>query len=495
MHCKLRQTSVLRSLIAASIAVLGLAVANAAPLSPAWTRHFTAPIQWQRVTAFGQLLVSTSGGLHAVDPNTGAVAWSLPGLADLPESGVVELAGSPLVLISDTAASPRTVVLNAFSGKLVFDSRAANLGQISAPRVLPGAGSLLVAGFETGKPAPWLFLYSMEDGRQLWKSDVLGATLNPGGNALLNALMSAALVVANVDPVQSAPLELGDGTFILGAMGHVMRFDQASGQVLWKTRFAGGVFEFRQASERPDVVYVGAEETQRVVGADQTTRESKQTLYQGFRLSDGSPTWNKPVRFNKPMNRSIIPLDRGLIVSDGDRDKGKVHLLAYDTGESLWGNKGKGIEISGQVLDYSFAGTDLVLTSGYDSIWTNKDTEYLLYVLDTAAGRFRFERPFTVKGRMLGTELTDRGLVYVTTHEINVFDPATGGMRNAPVLRSKAPLVTTNAGRLVYAFNADDGYLYRFDRDTGTIARFSQQPFELADEDRARALDLVDDTV
>ena len=84
------------------------------------------------------------------------------------------------------------------------------------------------------------------------------------------------------------------------------------------------------------------------------------------------------------------------------------------------------------MLDHSFAGTDLVLTSGYDSIWTNKDTAYLLYVLDTTTGSFKFEKPFEVKGRMLGTELAPQGLIYVTTHEINIFDPATGGLRTRP---------------------------------------------------------------
>jgi hypothetical protein len=194
------------------------------------------------------------------------------------------------------------------------------------------------------------------------------------------------------------------------------------------------------------------------------------------------------------MNRSIIVLDGGLVVSDGDRDKGKLQLIDYDTGESLWGNKGRGLEIAGQVVDYSFAGTDLVLTTGYDSIWTNKDTAYLLYVLDPAAGSFKFVKPFEVKGRMLGTERSEQGLIYVTTHEINIFDPATGTLRNAPVLRSRDPLVTVGEGRLVYAFNSNDGFLYRFDRDTGAVAKLSQAPFALAD-DRARALDLVDDTL
>lgn len=480
----------------ALVALCAAGTAASAPQPPAWTRDFAAPIQWQRVTAFGQLLVSTTAALHAVDPGTGAVAWSHTDLARLPAEGLRELAGSPLVLISDAAAvNPRTIVLNVFNGELVFDSRAAGLGQISAPRVLPQAGSLLVAGFEAGKPRPTLFAYSIDDGELLWKSDVLDSAMNPGGNKLMGLLMSAAIAAVKIDPVQSEPLELGDGTFLLGAMGHVMRLQAASGNVLWKTPFAGGTFEFRQTDARPDVVYVGAEEVEVVLGDEQATPPRTQTHYQAFALADGSAIWKRAVRFQRPMNRSIIPLERGLVVSDGDSDKGRLLLLDYDSGESLWGNKGRGIEIAGQVLDHSFVGTDLVMTTGYDSIWTNKDTAYLLYVLDTTAGSFRFAKPFEVKGRMLGTELTQQGLIYVTTHEINIFDPATGALRSAPVLRSGEPIVTVGDGRLVYGYNSDDGFLYRFDRDTGVVSKLSQTPFELANKDRARALDLVDDTL
>jgi outer membrane protein assembly factor BamB len=491
----------MRSYLAFSALLLACSLpcgdAQAAPAAPAWTRDFAAPIEWQRVTALGQLLVSTRTGVSAVDPTSGKVLWTQVNLGGLPEQGLQELAGSPLVMITGSAGlePARTVVLNVFNGQLVFDTRLAKVGQISAPRLLPQAGTLLVGGFEVGNVQPTLFAYSMNDGSLLWKSDVLAAAMNPTGNRLLGALLGATLAVVKIDPVQSEPLELGDGTFLLGAMGHVMRLDAATGDVRWKTPFAGGIFEFRETDARPGVVYIGAEEIEQTVGADQTTQQRIQTHYQGFRIEDGTAIWKRAVNFSKPMNRTIIALDRGLLVSDGDNDKGKLQLLDYDTGQSLWGNKGRGIEVAGQVVEYSFAGTDLVLTTGYDSIWTNKDTAYLLYVLDTTSGGFKFAKPFEVKGRMLGTELTQQGLIYVTTHEINIFDPATGTLRNAPVLRSRKPLVTVDDGPHVYAFNSDDGFVYSFDRDTGAVAKLSQTPFTPDEHDTARALDLRDDTL
>jgi hypothetical protein len=86
-------------------------------------------------------------------------------------------------------------------------------------------------------------------------------------------------------------------------------------------------------------------------------------------------------------------------------------------------------------------------------------------------------------------------LFYVTTHELNVFDPATGALVTAPVLRSKKSLVTVDDEKIVYAFNSDDGFLYRFNRDTAEISKLSRAPFELADRDEARALDVVDGRV
>jgi outer membrane protein assembly factor BamB len=463
--------------------------AHAADVPAQWRRDFAEPIAWQRVTALGDLLIGTTGALYAVDPATGEIRWSHRELANMPGAGISELAGSSLVLVTGAGQDPRTAVVNMRNGALVFDSRKEAITRISATHVLARSGGLLIAGFQADKLQPTLFLYDIDNGQRLWTSDAL----NEGMSPLMKLVVSAALQVAAVSPVQSAPFELGDGTFVLGAMGNLYRFERDTGKVVWKTAYSGGRFEFVQAAQRPDVLFVGAEEVQRTIGGTgQAATESTTTGYQAFQLSDGKPLWKRPMQFRNPMNREIVALEGGLLVNDGNGSKGRLYLLDYGTGQSLWGNKGRGIEINGLVLDHTATDAGLLLTTGYDSIWTNKDTEYLVYVLDTKTGSFRFPEPLKVKGRLLTTELTSKGLVYVTTHELNVFDPVTGKLLAEPLLRGKRPIVTASDERSVFAYSSDDGFLYRFDRESAQVVKLSQSPLMFDENDQPRSLDAFD---
>lgn len=458
--------------------ILALSANQAKAVEPAWSVNFDARIVWQQVTTLGDLIVGTTDGLHAIDAESGQPRWSRPDLGDMRHGSFEEIIGSPLIVLDDGQPDPRTVILNMLNGKLVFDSRAENLTQIASRFILPRNGSLLIAGFEVGKPTPTLFLYGIDDGRRLWSSDVFTA----GMGGFMQLLMTAAIVMTDSSPVQSAPFELDDGTFILGAMGNLYRFDHDSGDLLWKTQFAGGRFELTHTAQRPDVIYAGAEE----IDENYTT-----TQYQGFRIADGTPVWRRPERFSKPMNSLIVPIESGLIISEGDSDKGRLRLLDYDSGDSLWGRRGRGIEIKGQVLDYVFTDAGLLLTTGYDSIWTNRDTEYLLYVVDSATGTLRFEDPLEVRGRMLSTELTDHGLLYITTQEINIFDPATGALRNGNELRSRDPLAWTRDASNVFAYNPNSGLVHVLNTGSGRIATISLTPFEFQEKDDVLAMDLT----
>ena len=112
-------------------------VASSDAIEPAWSRDFAVPIEWQRVTAFGHLLVETRDGLFAVEPETGEIRWKRLELGGLPAAGFREIAGSPLALLTSAAPSSRTMIVNVFNGALVFDSRAENLTSIASANGRP----------------------------------------------------------------------------------------------------------------------------------------------------------------------------------------------------------------------------------------------------------------------------------------------------------------------------------------------------------------------
>jgi outer membrane protein assembly factor BamB len=493
----MRANSVRVANVLAAILVSALpGISTAGELAPLWTHDFAQPIEWQQVTTSGQLIVNTAGGLYSIDPADGTPIWTEPGFGRLAQSSFRELAGTPLAMIADDRDAERVRVLNVFTGSVVFDSQAERLTEIASTEVLARSGGLLIAGFEADNPQVKLFLFDIESGSRRWAIGLEAESSGrPGLDRLAELLMAAAITAADLSPVQSEPVELADGSFVLGAMGKLYRFDAASGDVIWQTAFASGEFTLLHSTLHPDVVLAAAAETQTIIGVDETERQHTSTQIQLFRLADGTPLWDRPVRFNELMNELVLPLEAGFVVSEAASDKNRLHLLALADGAQPWGRRGNGLELNGRVQEYRPVGGNFIVTTGYDSIWTNKDTEYQLYVLDPAAGAFRFEEPVKARGRLLETELTDRGLLYVTTHEINMFDPATGSLLAGAALQSREPIVTASEGRTIYSYSSGDGLLYRFDRDTGALVQVSSTPFEFSDRDSALSLDLIGDRI
>jgi outer membrane protein assembly factor BamB len=305
-------------------------------------------------------------------------------------------------------------------------------------------------------------------------------------NQLTNLLVAIAQVGMGVEAVHADPRELDDGSLLFSAMGAVQRLDAATGKTLWKTK-TGNSKVLTLTGQHPGVLYVGSEE-----GGEESPYYS---TFHALDLETGSPAWEKPQRYRGALNPLMISTGEGLIVSERTQGNGRIRLLDYDSGSSLWGTKGRGIKARGGIVDYAFTDAGLVVTTGFDSSWNDKGTEYLLYVIDESAGDLRFKDPLKVKGRMLQSELLAQGLLYVTTHEVNVFDPATGTLVHEPLVRSKRPIVTRWTGDQLYAFNSAEGQLYRLDRNTAALERRSAAKVSLQGKDQPMELDIRDDGI
>jgi hypothetical protein len=465
-------------------------------VAPAWTARFEQAVQWQRVTPMGQLVVATDCCLHGIDPTGGSVEWNQAGMTGLVESSFEMIPGTPLFVVSTEGLNHRTLVFDSTDGHVVFDSRAAGIANILTRTVLFDSGGLLILGQEKGDPTIKLFFAEMETGKIRWSNDEVLGDMSDGMKKVVGIL--AKLGQAAMQPEERTegtgrPLEVGSDAVVMVAHGAIQKLSTESGKSVWRVTNpdgSGNAGAFLSPT-RPGMILVGTE----VVGQGSSTNGEQpvQTKFSAYNLKDGSAVWPKPVKVKGPLNAPVL-LENGAVLSPGGDVKGKIKFVEYDSGASVWGNKGKGIPSDGGIVDHHPTNHGLVVTTGYDSAWTNKGTVYYLNLLDTDAGAFRFPKSVKVRGRILRTEVLPKGVLYVTTHEVNIFDPASGTSLLGKAVVSES-LVTADNGENLYAFAQDDGALYRIDKAEAKVTRLTGAKVKLDGKDVPRALEVNGDRV
>ena len=462
-------------------------------VAPAWTVRFEPAVRWHRLHPLGPLVVATDCCLHGIDPVSGSIAWTRKDLDGPVEDSFEPVHGTPLFVVSTGRLRDRTLVLDAVDGHVVCDSRAAGIATILNRTVLFESGGLLILGQERSDPTIKLFLAEMATGTIRWINDDVVQGVSPGMKKLAGVLARLAQATQPASASTIRPVEVGRDAVVLASRGEISKLSTATGKFLWRVpnrEGQGDALAFVSAA-RPGLILVGTE----VVGQGTSTNGAApvQTFFSTYRLDDGSPVWPKAIKVKGPLNPPVL-LDDGALLSSGGGVDGGIKYVEYDTGKSTWGKSGKGIDSDGGIVDHLATDLGLVVTTGRDSVWTSRGTVYSLNLLDVGAGAFRFPKPFKVKGRILSTEALSKGVLYVTTHEVNVFDPASGTSLFGKVIASDS-LVTVDAGSTVYAFAPDDGALWRIDKQEAKASRLTAERIVLDGNDLPRALEVTDDRV
>jgi len=457
-------------------------------LAPAWSLRLDGEVEWQRVAPLGHLLVKTSNGLTAIDPARGRVLWTHADLDGLTQDHYEEIAGTSLISVSDGLARPRVVILDSVDGLIVFDSRAAGVTQVLSRHFLPKGRALLLFGFREGNPATTMFLVDAESGRLRWEN----SRLAEGAGKVTQALAAFFQAATNQSGIVGEPMEVTPETFLVASVTDIYAVGTRTGSIVWKTANSRDTrsTRFYATPKNPGVVYVGSETVMSMASASSTGGgETIHASYSAHRLADGAAVWSRPVRLKGGLNDVIFTGD-GLILSPQTSGKGKILLCDDATGESRWGKKGKGIEILGGIINHDWTRAGLVLTTGYDSAWTNKGREYHLSLIDTQSGTPRFEEPLRLRGRIVSTRVIPSGLLYTTTSEVNVLDLRSGLPILGDGVRSDDSLVTVESGRHLYAYAAREGTLHRLDMESGTLTTLSRKPERLEEDESPIAIEM-----
>ncbi|MEX2230548.1 MAG: PQQ-binding-like beta-propeller repeat protein [Cyclobacteriaceae bacterium] len=489
-------------------------ISNAQPkTAPSWSARFKTSINWQRVHSLGYLIVSTNDGLYGVNPNDGKIIWENKGFAALNPEYYLEVEGTEFLTIAYRTESSTTIPMQAIidvgSGKVLFDSQKEQIGVLSR-HVLPESGRLLVIGVKPKTLSASLFMYDIASGQQLWSNDEMFKADAGGGKGFLGKLQAMGQQLSNLQSLTSEPLELRDGSIVITHPNYVIRVQTADGKVVWKNSIQPSVrAEIHFSPYKKGVVYVGTDvESDQGSGFSSSSSQNQgqpqkfyTNLYYAFDLQNGNPLWKEPAKENDNLNQIIIH-EKGIIICPRSSQKPTINLVDYETGKTIWGNKGKGIKAQGSVVSYIPTEKGLLITTAFDNAWNNKAEEFYLNILDPISGTLKYEKSIKLKGDIVRTELVPKGLLFITTKEVNILDTNTGALVWANSIEAGntfnsdkvRPFPTGDSGDgKMFVYSPKEKGVFEIDKQAGTFKKITSAKIEFEGKEMPHTIDVVKD--
>ena len=485
---------------------------NAQPkTAPSWSAKFATAINWQRVHSLGYLVVNTRDGLYGVNPDDGKILWENKAFAELNPEFYQEVEGTEFLTIAYASDKPSTIPMQAIvhvgTGKVLFDSKAEQIGVLSR-HVLPESGRLLVIGVKPKTLSASLFMYDIASGKQLWSNDEMFKAEEGSAKGFLGKLQAMGQQLSNLQSLTSEPLEMEDGSIIITHPNYVIRVQTADGRVIWKNSIQPSVrAELHFSPYRKGVVFVGTDvESSTGSGFSSSSSQGEPqkfytNLYYAFDLQGGTPLWKEPAKENDRLNQIIVH-EKGLIICPRSTQKPTINLIDYQSGKTVWGNKGKGIKAQGSVVSYIPTAKGLLLTTAFDNAWNNKAEEFYLNVLDPNTGSLKYDKSIKLKGDLVRTELVPKGLMFITTKEVNILDTNTGALvwensieaGNSFNSDKVRPFPTGDVGDgKMFVYSPKEKGVYEIDKQAGTFKKITPGKIEFEGKEMPHTIDVVGD--
>jgi outer membrane protein assembly factor BamB len=502
---------ILSCMLAVCMVVLTLTGNTQPKTAPSWSAKFKTAINWQRVHSLGYLIVNTNDGLYGVNPDDGKTIWENKGFAALNPEYYQEVEGTEFLTIAyqtDKASTiPMQAIIHAATGKVLFDSKTEQIGVLSR-HVLPESGRLLVIGVKPKTLSASLFMYDIASGQQLWSNDEMFKADEGSAKGFLGKLQAMGQQLSNLQSLTSEPLEMEGGSIIITHPNYVIRVQTADGKVMWKNSVQPSVrAEIHFSTHRKGVVFVGTDvESSTGSGFSSSSNQGEPqkfytNLYYAFDLQSGTPLWKEPAKENDRLNKVIVH-EKGIIICPRSSQKPTINLIDYQTGKTMWGNKGKGIKAQGSVVSYIPTQKGLLITTAFDNAWNNKAEEFYLNVLDPNAGALKYEKSIKLKGNLVRSEMVPKGLLFITTKEVNILDTNTGSLVwensieagttfNSEKVR---PFPTGDRGDgKMFVYSPKEKGVFEIDKQAGTFRKITPAKIEFEGKEMPHTIDVVKD--
>lgn len=450
-----------------------------AQVSPTWNVAVNGSLIFQKVTATGNHLVSTSNGLFAYDTETGSELWHIAQFAGINEVQVEEVSGSSLLLVRH---NNEINIVDPFNGRILFNSASAGFTELKFEQMLFRTNGILVAGDKEGKTA--MQLTDLASGKMRWEINEQFGRLITAREFSENELLVVALM--NVYRIKST-----DGSIVwkesTSAESAAMQDGGALGALFQAVaeEMAADIDFVLKYYESPDKskFIIASEVKNEIAPIGNNTEPSIvfENNYTAFNQKDGKRLWSQSVKMKGKLGDLAFYKD-GVIILPDDGNNTLINYFSFSSPVGQWGKKGNGTKIKGGVYNHITTDKGLLLISGSGS-------NTFLNFLDPSNGELTFDKPVKVSGEVAKTFDSPLGLAFVTSGEFDILNTATGELVIGKSIPTSPNLVQQRGDEL-YIYDNKSNTISAVNLKDGSVKAITTEKLKFDGKESPSALEL-----
>lgn len=413
--------------------------------------NISSKVNSLELTDAGTVILSTNDGIVGVYHENAEPVFEFNDYGKIKEESYQLIPNSPYLLVSDGGfggMKQKRAVINYYDGKVIFDSKDQNWGQIFTETVLIPENKLVVSGFQKGgdkseNVTPKIAVYDLETGNV----DFSFFLLEPGKVSMKAYMVTGDAVIWE------------DKIIVPTSQGVIAK--SFKGETIWEN----DVKNITNIVVGKNAIY-GFES-----GA--ARGKSKDEIHKMD--INGNPTWDDKVKVKGRISNFQIT-DKGIaVVSDKEggssaislkKSESDIAFLSAETGEDLWDKAPK--------------------TKGYVQHFYEVDGGFLFGVFEGGInkisfdGKGLFKKPLKTGENILTMAMSPQGLIYITTEDANIIN-----LDNGETVWKK-PLKFKRADNVVSTYDeankryliATDKVMYAIDENGGDYEELTSYKFD-----------------
>ncbi|NUN99093.1 MAG: PQQ-binding-like beta-propeller repeat protein [Saprospiraceae bacterium] len=385
-------------------------------------------VSWIEQANEGTIIASGDKGLVGLNNQTGAIAWQHADLKAIDRSTFHALENLPYFQVETTnlVGKSRALLIDASSGKILFDSKEENL-KIGAHHLMPALSGIIFELKQESRNKLMFFDYSKNEKR--WMTDISEAS---GG---LTSVVKKSLGLTSF--LSYAPQLAGNDRILIGEKEKVYMLGLADGKVIWSQEMDDKLNALLYV-ESDKKVYAGIKKKLMVM--DGAT---------GKDLTDGK------MKIGSSLEQ-IYPNKAGqlvIVAADG------FNLLNPATGSLVW-KKSHALEGLSQVLE---VGDDYYAVGGFEKgsviSRVSKDGERVWK--ENVDGFAYYFKPI------------EKGIFYLSTEKSNIISYDGEKLWKKDIRFKSIPAVDVDLKNKEVVFY-EDNTLHRFNLESGNIETLNE---------------------